>query len=84
MVFHGRAAKDMILPFSKPIVGLNGKEVTEVMVPNGTDIIISVLGSNTNPDLWGDDANKWKPERWLSPLPKTVAEAHMPGIYSHL
>lgn len=78
------ACKDMVLPLSKPIVGLNGKEITQVMVPKGTNIILSLLGSNTNPDLWGEDANKWKPERWLSSLPETVSEAHMPGIYSHL
>ncbi|KXN88518.1 Cytochrome P450 3A5 [Leucoagaricus sp. SymC.cos] len=76
--------KDMMLPLSKPVVGANGKEVSEILVPSGTNIIISVLGSNTNPDLWGTDALEWKPERWLSPLPNAVAEAHTPGIYSHL
>jgi cytochrome P450 len=74
----------MMLPLSKPIIGSNGQDVTEIMVPNGTNIIISVRGSNTNPDLWGADAHEWKPERWLLPLPKAVIEAHMPGIYSHL
>ncbi|KAJ3570000.1 hypothetical protein NP233_g4692 [Leucocoprinus birnbaumii] len=76
--------KDMVLPFSKPVIGADGQEVSEIVVPNGTNIIISLLGSNTNPDIWGDDANEWKPERWLSPLPQTVTDAHMPGIYSHL
>ena len=84
MLLHDRACKDMVLPLSKPIVGLNGKEITQVMVPKGTNIILSLLGSNTNPYLWGEDANEWKPERWLSSLPETVSEAHMPGIYSHL
>ncbi|KAF9448713.1 cytochrome P450 [Macrolepiota fuliginosa MF-IS2] len=78
------ARKDMALPLSKPVLGADGKEVTEIMVPEGTDVIVSVLGSNTNPDLWGADALEWKPERWLSPLPGAVGEAHMPGIYSHL
>ncbi|KAJ3565767.1 hypothetical protein NP233_g7436 [Leucocoprinus birnbaumii] len=78
------ARKDMILPLSKPIIGANGKEVTEVVIPNGTNIILSILGSNTNPDIWGNDAHEWKPERWLSPLPDAVVDARMPGIYSHL
>ena len=73
-----------MLPLSKPIVGLDGKEITQIMVPKGTNIIISLLGSNTNPNLWGEDAAEWRPERWLSQLPETVLEAHMPGIYSHL
>jgi len=54
------------------------------MVPKGTNIVISLLGSNTNPSLWGEDAAEWRPERWLSQLPEKVLEAHMPGIYSHL
>ncbi|KXN82785.1 Cytochrome P450 3A16 [Leucoagaricus sp. SymC.cos] len=76
--------KDMVLPLSKPVVGSDGKEISEIVVPNGTNIIISILGSNTNPDLWGTDALEWKPERWLSPLPSSVTDAHIPGIYSHL
>ncbi|KAJ2915661.1 hypothetical protein MD484_g4746, partial [Candolleomyces efflorescens] len=28
--------------------------------------------------------NEWKPERWLSPLPDTVPDARVPGIYSHM
>ena len=80
----GRARKDTILPLSKPIVGLDGKEIMQIMVPKGTNIVMSLLGSNTNPSLWGEDAAEWKPERWLSQLPEAVLEAHMPGIYSHL
>ncbi|KAF5360568.1 hypothetical protein D9756_005062 [Leucocoprinus leucothites] len=78
------AQKDMVLPLSKPIQDSAGKEVTEILVQKGTNIVISVLGANCNPDLWGADSYEWKPERWLSPLPKAVEEAHMPGIYSHL
>ncbi|KAF9448806.1 cytochrome P450 [Macrolepiota fuliginosa MF-IS2] len=78
------ARQDMILPFSKPIFDSTGKQVSEVFIPAGTNIIISVLGANCNPDLWGPDSYEWKPERWLSPLPKAVEDAHMPGIYSHL
>lgn len=74
----------MVLPFSKPVLDSDGKEVTEVLVHNGTNIVLSLLGANTNPDYWGPDSYEWKPERWLSPLPKSVEQAHMPGIYSHL
>jgi len=53
-------------------------------VAKGTNIIVSAFGANCNPELWGADSYEWKPERWLSPLPEAVVEAHMPGIYSHL
>ncbi len=74
----------MILPFSKPVKTTSGSEVTEIVVPNGTTLMLSILGANTNPEIWGEDSYEWKPERWLNPLPEKVGEAHMPGIYSHL
>lgn len=74
----------MILPFSKPIRTTVGTEVTELVVPNGTTLFLTLLGANTNPEWWGEDSYEWKPERWLKPIPEKVAEAHMPGIYSHL
>ncbi|KAF7768259.1 hypothetical protein Agabi119p4_7502 [Agaricus bisporus var. burnettii] len=76
--------KDTVLPFSKPVLDSAGKEVTEVFLRNGTNVIISVLGANTNPDIWGPDSYEWKPERWQSPLPESVPDAHMPGVYSHV
>ncbi|KAF5360939.1 hypothetical protein D9756_005070 [Leucocoprinus leucothites] len=78
------ARKDMVLPLSKPLKTTSGKEVTELIVPNGTTIFISILGANTNPEMWGPDSYEWKPERWLEPLPDKVGEAHMPGVYSNL
>ena len=55
-----------------------------IFVPKGTRILMGLLKCNTDPDIWGPDAHEWKPERWLSPLPDRVPEAHVPGIYSHL
>ncbi|KAJ2919029.1 hypothetical protein MD484_g1463, partial [Candolleomyces efflorescens] len=75
---------DAVLPFSKPIIGRDGKEMTEVHVPKGTKVFPSVLGSNRNPDVWGPDAGEWKPERWLEGLPESVVGSKVPGIYSHL
>ncbi|KAG6907127.1 hypothetical protein DXG01_010431 [Tephrocybe rancida] len=78
------ARQDIVLPLSTPIKGLDGTEMDSILVPKNTKMIISILGANTDPLLWGPDALEWKPERWLSPLPEAVHEAHMPGIYSHL
>jgi hypothetical protein len=33
-------------------------------------------------EIWGEDAEEFKPERWLSALPQSVSEAKLPGIYS--
>ena len=79
-----RAVKDAILPLSTPIEGRDGKLMHEVFVPKGTSVVISILASNRNRALWGPDADEWKPERWLSPLPEAVTRAKTPGVYSNL
>ncbi|KAF8633081.1 hypothetical protein AX15_001529 [Amanita polypyramis BW_CC] len=81
---HRAAKKDMILPLSTPVKGLDGHDMHEIFVPSGTLVLVSAFNSNRNPEIWGLDAHEWKPERWLSPLPSSVTGAHIPGIYSHL
>ncbi|EED77278.1 predicted protein, partial [Postia placenta Mad-698-R] len=76
--------KDSVLPLSEPVVGLDGSIIKDVPVPKGTEIIIGTLGSNVNKSLWGEDSLEWKPERWLSPLPRAVNDAPIPGVYSNL
>lgn len=76
--------EDIIMPLSKPLRGLDGEEIHEIPVPNNTNIIISIIASNRNPEIWGSDSLQWIPERWLAPLPSSVTNAHVPGVYSHL
>lgn len=78
------ARKDIILPLSKPVKGINGDLIHEILVPKGTNVNVSILASNRNPELWGPDSYDWKPERWLAPLSDTVVSARLPGIYSNL
>jgi cytochrome P450 len=84
--FSYRARQDTVLPLSKPVTGRDGSLISEIHVPKGTNMHIGIRASNINPDLWGEDAQEWKPERWLKPLPKTLTEndAKVPGVYSHL
>lgn len=72
------------MPLSQPVRGLDGTLISEIPVPEGTLILIGILAANRNPQLWGPDAEEWKPERWLDPLPEAIKEAHIPGVYSHL
>ncbi|KAF6748100.1 cytochrome P450 [Ephemerocybe angulata] len=83
-ILSRQARKDIILPLSEPIQTIDGKEVSEILVPAGTGVFVSILSCNRDPKIWGPDADEWKPERWLSPLPDSVAEARVPGVYSHL
>lgn len=79
-----RAREDIILPVSNTFKSVDGTSAKEVLVPKGTIVILSVLGINNDPSIWGADAAQWKPERWMSPLPDTVTNARIPGIYSNL
>ena len=76
--------QDVILPLSTPIKGLDGREITEVPIPNNTDITVGIFAANSNPEIWGPDSYEWKPERWLTPLPNSVSAARIPGVYSNL
>ena len=76
--------QDVVLPLSTPIKGMDGREISEVFIPNNTNVIVGILAANRNPEVWGPDSYEWKPERWLTSLPDSVSAAHMPGIYSNL
>ncbi|KAG2151003.1 cytochrome P450 [Suillus bovinus] len=78
------ASDDIVLPFSHPVKGNDGTYMHEILVPKSTNVVVSILNSNRDPEIWGDDALQWKPERWLSPLPQSVIDAEIPGVYSHL
>ncbi|KAI8974228.1 cytochrome P450 [Trametes punicea] len=76
--------KDTILPLSAPIRGIDGSLIHSVPVTKGMRVMTDLMGSNCNKELWGADADEWKPLRWLKPLPRAVEDARIPGVYSHL
>ncbi|KAM6504223.1 Cytochrome P450 [Amanita muscaria] len=43
--------------------------VGDILVPKGTVIYIPIAVVNTDKGTWGEDAEEWKPSRWLD-LPK--------------
>lgn len=79
-----RCRKDVALTTSTPINTVDGAATTEIPIPAETDLFISIIASNRNPAIWGPDSLEWKPERWLSSLPKSVADAKIPGVYANL
>ncbi|TDL24467.1 cytochrome P450 [Rickenella mellea] len=76
--------KNVVLPLLWPIKGKDGNEISEVFVKKGTTVVVGIQAANRNKAIWGEDAEIWKPERWLSPLPQSVADAHLPGIYASM
>ncbi|CCM02690.1 uncharacterized protein FIBRA_04796 [Fibroporia radiculosa] len=84
LILFREAKQDTVLALSEPIIGANGRPITELPIAKGTEVMVGVLGCNTSRALWGEDALEWKPERWLSPLPPTVTKNTIPGVYSNM
>ncbi|KAI0247112.1 cytochrome P450 [Lactifluus subvellereus] len=74
---------DVVLPLSTPIHDANGRSIHEIFIPGDTDVFIHIYNLNRDPLIWGDDATEWKPERWLAPLPESVVEANIQGVYAN-
>ncbi|KAJ1305596.1 hypothetical protein OPQ81_000593 [Rhizoctonia solani] len=74
------ATKDWIIPLRYP----TKERKREIHVKRGTRILISLSRANRNRETWGEDAEEFRPERWLGPLPQSVSEAKIPGVYSSM
>ncbi|KAI6243205.1 hypothetical protein M3Y99_00144500 [Aphelenchoides fujianensis] len=47
-------------------------ELAGIPVEAGVDVLIDVMSIHRDPELWGEDANEFRPERWLDdarPIP---------------
>ncbi|KAG5652189.1 hypothetical protein H0H81_005988, partial [Sphagnurus paluster] len=78
------ARRDVSVPLSTPIKGIDGRKMDSILVPEGTKVYVSILNANRDSTLWGPDSYEWKPERWLSPPPQVLTDARIPGVYSNL
>ncbi|KAF9455886.1 cytochrome P450 [Collybia nuda] len=79
-----QASEDVMMPLSAPMIGVDNSTITEILVPAGTIVHVGIKAANQSRVVWGPDALEWKPERWLSPLPQTVLDANIPGVYPKL
>ena len=80
---YGEVISEIVVPKGTRIVAsiaaYNRSAVLFVCVPRR----LSVLVSHSNPELWGDDAHEFNPDRWLD----GVASGKKPvsiGVYSNL
>jgi Cytochrome P450 len=81
---HGiRTRQDVVLPLGTPIKSTDGKtDISAIFLKNNTDVMVGMGAVNRDPEIWGDDAHLWKPERWLGKTTEQVASVRLPGIYS--
>ncbi|CCO36563.1 Taurochenodeoxycholic 6 alpha-hydroxylase [Rhizoctonia solani AG-1 IB] len=75
------AAHNVQIPVSKPYKDKYGVEHEYISLQKGDMIIVPVLTLNNMKEIWGEDAEDFKPERWDN-LPESVNE--MPGVWGHL
>ncbi|EAU91561.1 hypothetical protein CC1G_02050 [Coprinopsis cinerea okayama7 len=78
---YRQAARDDVLPLSKPIVGPDGELTNKLPIPKGTKIILSIAAYNRNQEVFGEDAHEYNPERWLSDREKKGPTL---GVYGNL
>ncbi|CAE6418186.1 unnamed protein product [Rhizoctonia solani] len=77
------AMKDWILPLHYPARSAEGMVMMlNIRVPKGATLHVSLGAANRDRRTWGDDARAFRPDRWLEPLPKSVMDSRMPGIYA--
>ncbi|KAH9894818.1 cytochrome P450 [Cubamyces lactineus] len=75
------AKRDDVIPLSEPFTDCYGKVHKEIRVAQGNKVVLPIIAMNRSKELWGEDANEFKPERWQQP-PKEISA--IPGIWGHL
>ncbi|KII95493.1 hypothetical protein PLICRDRAFT_98902 [Plicaturopsis crispa FD-325 SS-3] len=76
-----QAAKDEVLPLSKPITTAKGEVLNQILVPKGTTVFASISAYNRDKDIWGEDAHTFRPERWLE---NSTKKGPSVGVYGNL
>lgn len=67
------AHKDTVLPQGG---GPDGK--SPILVPKGTMIAFGIAALHRRRDLWGEDADEFRPERWENERSSSVGDAYVP------
>lgn len=72
------------MPLSRPVITASGKEVNDVYIARGMGIRIPISCINNSEDIWGPDAKKFMPERWLDEESGLTAKAKEVQGYHHI
>ncbi|EJF60674.1 cytochrome P450 [Dichomitus squalens] len=76
-----QSLRDDVLPLSKPVTTRSGKVITELPIRAGLRLILSVCAYNREKEVWGEDAQTFNPDRWLTSGGKRSSSV---GVYSNL
>ncbi|KAG8795730.1 cytochrome P450-dit2 [Ceratobasidium sp. 428] len=76
---------DTVIPLEYPIETPTGK-ITSIPIKKGTGVVMNVVMANRYDKTWGEQADQFRPERWIGNKLDEVTEpgAHLPGVYSSM
>ncbi|THV07086.1 cytochrome P450 [Dendrothele bispora CBS 962.96] len=74
--------RDDVIPLSEPVISASGEKLTQIPVKKGQRVFIDILSYNCLNSVWGEDANKWNPERFLKS--NALQQMTSLGVYSNL
>ncbi|KAF9043860.1 cytochrome P450 [Hymenopellis radicata] len=75
------ATQDDIIPVSKPFRDVEGFMRDYIHIAKGDMVVIPIHVMNTDPAIWGDDAEEFKPERWERNIEIT---SRIPGVWGNV
>ncbi|KAI0250884.1 cytochrome P450 [Lactifluus subvellereus] len=75
------ASHDTVIPLHKPFTDKHGVLQNAIRVAKGDFVVVPIRLLNRSTEIWGEDANEFRPERWES-LPEAVNA--LPSVYGHL
>jgi cytochrome P450 len=65
-LIYRKAGRDDVIPLAEPVTTKDGRAIREIPVSKGQTLVCSAAGYNRSPTVWGDDADTWRPERWIN------------------
>ncbi|KAF8638899.1 hypothetical protein AX17_001950 [Amanita inopinata Kibby_2008] len=75
------AMRDDVVPLGHPIKGKDGRSREYIRVQRGQTVFIPLQAVNSLVEIWGEDAQEFKPERWDS-IPD--AANSIPGAWGNI
>ncbi|KAA1474645.1 cytochrome P450 [Dentipellis sp. KUC8613] len=75
------AENDDVIPLAFPIISKTGETISAIPVRKGQEVQISVSAYNRMPEVWGEDAHEFNPERFLG---SRGAKGTSVGVYANL
>ncbi|KAF8176080.1 cytochrome P450 [Pholiota molesta] len=76
------AAVHDVIPLSEPVIGIDGKSMSEIKVVPGQPVLVSTCAYNRHCGAWGEDSHQWSPNRHLN---QDMKDKQTPvGLYSNL